>query len=429
MNLLSKRKYPQLYSNADDQPLDLTQVCKKILRGEYRNLAMFEMDLGLVLTNFEAALQPEKPSISEKIQKIKVFYKGLKARVMDDLEPFIVHRGSKGGNISNELPKFKDIPVNPRMEDVIRCICERFSDEGTMVQCDRCGVWQHCECMGVDHPGGAGSDQKNNRRSKTNRRQARRSKFFSPVIPCTPVTSAGEDSCSSSLNTTPVKSSSSSASTTACSSVVCTPGTPSPRMNTRPLALRAGEEKVFLELLDDSELILNVKDPIPMEINEDSNQSVEGAGSTSQKPLSMMDISDMDTQRIDVDGDMEMNGPPADLVVVEPTTTSAPGEKTEKPAEDQFYCEQCEPRELDREVRLNRGESDEPEKKQYTSFVREDGLMIRINDTVYVLRDPPSQPGQVVIDRPTYKTAGPLVPKDCDIFRVEGLWIDPEYVE
>lgn len=40
-------------------------------------------------------------------------------------------------------------------EDVIRCICGLYKDEGMMIQCERCLVWQHCDCVradeGVEH--------------------------------------------------------------------------------------------------------------------------------------------------------------------------------------------------------------------------------------------------------------------------------------
>lgn len=35
-------------------------------------------------------------------------------------------------------------------EDVIRCICGLYRDEGLMIQCERCLVWQHCECVKAD---------------------------------------------------------------------------------------------------------------------------------------------------------------------------------------------------------------------------------------------------------------------------------------
>lgn len=418
MTIPTKRKCPQIHA-AMEEPLDLTLMCKKILRGDYRNLNQFELDLGLVLTNFDMALQKDKPGISENVQKIKSFYKGLKAKVMDELEPFIVHKGSKGSIISNDLPPFRQIDVDPKVDDMIRCICDRFSDEGWMVQCDTCCVWQHCDCMRVPHSN-RGERKVGNRRNK---KQPRRSKFFSPVV-----ASASESASSSPVKpvttfSTPLGSPSfaspSTSASTSANTTICSISTLSPRLNTRPLALR--EEQVHLELMDMSELILNVKDPIPMEIKEDSNHSVDLATSSTadQKgSTNPVDLSEMETQRIDVDGDVEVNGPPPDMVVKNISPVSN-GKSEEVP----YYCEVCDPRPVDREVRLIR-DDDTPEKIHYTTLLRDDGFMVRRNDTVYVLRDPVTPPGQQVIDRPTYRTAGTLVPKDCDIFRVELLWKD-----
>lgn len=35
-------------------------------------------------------------------------------------------------------------------EEVIRCICGLYRDEGMMIQCERCLVWQHCDCVKAD---------------------------------------------------------------------------------------------------------------------------------------------------------------------------------------------------------------------------------------------------------------------------------------
>lgn len=35
-------------------------------------------------------------------------------------------------------------------EDIIRCICGIPRDEGLMIQCERCMVWQHIECVKVE---------------------------------------------------------------------------------------------------------------------------------------------------------------------------------------------------------------------------------------------------------------------------------------
>jgi histone-lysine N-methyltransferase ASH1L len=35
-------------------------------------------------------------------------------------------------------------------EEVIRCICGLYTDEGLMIQCERCLVWQHADCVKAD---------------------------------------------------------------------------------------------------------------------------------------------------------------------------------------------------------------------------------------------------------------------------------------
>ncbi|XP_065314817.1 uncharacterized protein LOC135923799 isoform X1 [Gordionus sp. m RMFG-2023] len=33
-------------------------------------------------------------------------------------------------------------------QDIVNCPCRIFREEGTMIQCDKCLTWQHCECVG-----------------------------------------------------------------------------------------------------------------------------------------------------------------------------------------------------------------------------------------------------------------------------------------
>ncbi len=34
-------------------------------------------------------------------------------------------------------------------EEIIRCVCNIYKDEGLMIMCEKCEIWQHCDCMGV----------------------------------------------------------------------------------------------------------------------------------------------------------------------------------------------------------------------------------------------------------------------------------------
>lgn len=45
----------------------------------------------------------------------------------------------------------KKSPINKASdEDIIRCICGMYKDEGLMIQCAQCLVWQHTECTKAD---------------------------------------------------------------------------------------------------------------------------------------------------------------------------------------------------------------------------------------------------------------------------------------
>ena len=35
-------------------------------------------------------------------------------------------------------------------DSITRCICEFLHDDGYMICCDKCAVWQHVVCMGLD---------------------------------------------------------------------------------------------------------------------------------------------------------------------------------------------------------------------------------------------------------------------------------------
>ncbi|XP_030370932.1 histone-lysine N-methyltransferase ash1 isoform X2 [Scaptodrosophila lebanonensis] len=89
---------------------------------------------------------------------------------------------------------------------------------------------------------------------------------------------------------------------------------------------------------------------------------------------------------------------------------------------DNYQCERCEPRQVDREIPLE--EFTEEGHRYYLSLMRGD-LQVRQGDAVYVLRDIPikDEQGKVVpSQKHTYETIGAIDYQECDIFRVEHLW-------
>ena len=53
--------------------------------------------------------------------------------------------------IENEYPliyfRKKLESKSESQEDVIECPCGQFKEEGTMIQCEKCQIWQHLDCV------------------------------------------------------------------------------------------------------------------------------------------------------------------------------------------------------------------------------------------------------------------------------------------
>ncbi|KAH8261347.1 hypothetical protein KR044_007657, partial [Drosophila immigrans] len=93
---------------------------------------------------------------------------------------------------------------------------------------------------------------------------------------------------------------------------------------------------------------------------------------------------------------------------------------------DNYQCESCEPRQVDREIPLD--DYTEEGHRYYLSLMRGD-LQVRQGDAVYVLRDIPikDEAGKVLpSQKHTYETIGAIDYQECDIFRVEHLWKNEE---
>ncbi|KAK4512381.1 uncharacterized protein ATC70_003079 [Mucor velutinosus] len=73
----------------------------------------------------------------------------------------VVHR--RGGRPSGGGRRKQRTPARRRSQStsdenssdggsITRCVCGETHSVGLMVQCDKCEVWQHCECMGLEQP-------------------------------------------------------------------------------------------------------------------------------------------------------------------------------------------------------------------------------------------------------------------------------------
>ena len=72
-------------------------------------------------------------------------YNSIKREYVDALSE-IVGETEKGSILAYRSTIFK--AEEEEGEDRIECLCGQYKDEGLMIQCEKCQVWQHCDCVG-----------------------------------------------------------------------------------------------------------------------------------------------------------------------------------------------------------------------------------------------------------------------------------------
>uniref|UniRef100_A0A182IML6 Histone-lysine N-methyltransferase n=1 Tax=Anopheles atroparvus TaxID=41427 RepID=A0A182IML6_ANOAO len=174
LQLPSKKKTP-LYYERIPRPIDLAQIETNIEQGAYRMPKAFEDDLLIMLSN---AIKYYGISSPEGVasEALKSHYYTCKQAQVPKLQAYIgeenellvgfvpkrepaddevggaagVGGGAGGGSGNIGPPKSKRGRRQEQPEDIIRCICGLFKDEGLMIQCSKCLVWQHIECTKAD---------------------------------------------------------------------------------------------------------------------------------------------------------------------------------------------------------------------------------------------------------------------------------------
>lgn len=151
LNIPSKKKSPK-YFEIIKNPIDLPQIEVNVEKGLYKNPKLFDDDVLKVFNN--AILfygKQSKEFIS--IESVKNFYKTIKEKYYDEL--FKIFGGvcdmiSEFKSNKSDLNEIDKKNENHIPEDIIRCLCGLYRDEGLMIQCSKCFVWQHAECTRAD---------------------------------------------------------------------------------------------------------------------------------------------------------------------------------------------------------------------------------------------------------------------------------------
>ncbi|XP_018401897.1 PREDICTED: histone-lysine N-methyltransferase ash1 [Cyphomyrmex costatus] len=140
MTLPPKRKLSDYYEKIVE-PIDLITIDQCIGTGHYKTAEHFDQDMIKLFDN-NVRFFGRTSEIGIAAARLRKLYLGSKPDFVDAIteatgsppsQGFLPPRGSTAGE-----------------EDVIRCICGLHRDEGLMIQCERCLVWQHCDCVKAD---------------------------------------------------------------------------------------------------------------------------------------------------------------------------------------------------------------------------------------------------------------------------------------
>uniref|UniRef100_A0A8C1GBJ7 Ash1 (absent, small, or homeotic)-like (Drosophila) n=1 Tax=Cyprinus carpio TaxID=7962 RepID=A0A8C1GBJ7_CYPCA len=153
LNLPSRKRNVQYYEKVTD-PLDLSTIEKQILTGHYKTVEAFDADMLKVFRNAEK-YYGRKSAVGRDVCRLRKAYYGARHEAAVQIDEIVGETASEADS-SDSLERdhahhhHDGGGSHDKDDDVIRCICGMYKDEGLMIQCEKCMVWQHCDCMRLE---------------------------------------------------------------------------------------------------------------------------------------------------------------------------------------------------------------------------------------------------------------------------------------
>ncbi|XP_033831263.1 histone-lysine N-methyltransferase ASH1L [Periophthalmus magnuspinnatus] len=147
VNLPSRKRNSQYYEKVSD-PLDLSTIEKQILTGHYKTVEAFDADMLKVFRNAEK-YYGRKSSVGRDVCRLRKAYFSARNEAAVQIDEIVGETVSEADS-SDSLEREQHPESHDKDDDVIRCICGMYKDEGLMIQCEKCMVWQHFDCMRLE---------------------------------------------------------------------------------------------------------------------------------------------------------------------------------------------------------------------------------------------------------------------------------------
>lgn len=147
LNLPSKKKCPKYYEQILS-PIDLSTIEANVEKGIYDRPSLFDADVLRLFSNATDFYAADSPEVSI-VQTLQTIYTAKKTNVYNKLACILGECDEISNFLPNQSNQFIHRIEDPEEEN-IQCICGLYRDEGVMIQCSECKIWQHTECTGAD---------------------------------------------------------------------------------------------------------------------------------------------------------------------------------------------------------------------------------------------------------------------------------------
>lgn len=145
---MPSRKKCNIYYEKITEPIDISIIEMNVEKGYYTDPTMFDVDMLRMLSNAVKYYGQTSPE-SDAAQLLLNAYTAKKEACLPRLVSILGKDDSLRAFVPNRPNQLLLQNVDPS-EDIIRCICGLFIDEGIMIQCSGCMVWQHTQCNRAD---------------------------------------------------------------------------------------------------------------------------------------------------------------------------------------------------------------------------------------------------------------------------------------
>lgn len=147
LNLPSRKKCPKYFEKIAN-PIDMPAIVANVEKGHYDKLSHFDSDVMRLFSNAVTFYGCDSPE-AVIVQQLQTTYASKKSNVYEKLKNICGCDAELTAFMENQSSPFVRTIDDPD-EEHIQCICGLYRDEGVMIQCSECKIWQHAECTGAD---------------------------------------------------------------------------------------------------------------------------------------------------------------------------------------------------------------------------------------------------------------------------------------